>query len=122
MGMSNAQNLVAGGQNIVALADVDMRRVLSDVAGRAQNRDGTVNEVGAKLKAAYESANHYSDFRRMLEQEGDAIDAVVIATPIAPLDTNGSFDNPASRSALSAAYTESCWSSCTAVPAWPTGY
>jgi predicted dehydrogenase len=81
MGMSNAQSLVAGAQNIVALADVDMNRVMRDVAGRAQNRDGTVNEVGAKLKSAYESAKKYSDFRRMLEQEGSAIDAVVVATP-----------------------------------------
>ncbi|HEX6926969.1 MAG TPA: Gfo/Idh/MocA family oxidoreductase [Longimicrobiaceae bacterium] len=81
MGMSNAYNLVAGGQNIVALADVDMNRVMRDVVGRAQNRDGTVNEVGAKLKAAYEKAKKYSDFRRMLEEQGDAIDAVVVATP-----------------------------------------
>ena len=81
MGMSNAQSLVAGAQNIVALADVDMNRVMRDVAGRAQNRDGTVNEVGAKLKSAYEGAKKYADFRRMLEQEGSAIDAVVVATP-----------------------------------------
>lgn len=81
MGFSNAQALVNGGQNIVALADVDLNRVMRDVAGRAQNRDGTVNQDGRRLQTAYEGASKYTDFRRMLEQEGNNIDAVVIATP-----------------------------------------
>lgn len=81
MGMSNADALVAGGQNIVALADVDFRRVMGDLDGRTRNRDGTPRETGVKLKAAYESARQYADFRHMLEREGSNIDAVVIATP-----------------------------------------
>jgi predicted dehydrogenase len=81
MGMSNAQSLVTGGQNIVALADIDFARVMRDVEGRGRNRDGTPNEDGLKLKTAYEGARQYADFRVMLEREGNSIDAVVIATP-----------------------------------------
>ena len=53
MGMSNAQSLVTGGQNIVALADIDFARVMRDVEGRGRNRDGTPHEDGLKLKTAY---------------------------------------------------------------------
>ena len=80
MGSSNAQALVAGGQRIVALADVDFAVVDRSVAGRLKNRDGTPNPEGEALQAAYSSAKRYADYRRMLEAER-GIDAVVIATP-----------------------------------------
>ena len=68
MGASNMDRLTS--QNIVALADVDHNWVRQSV-GRPER------EV---LKAAYEKAAWYTDFRKMLEEQKD-IDAVLIATP-----------------------------------------
>jgi predicted dehydrogenase len=79
-GASNAAELVAGGQNIVALADVDFDFVDSTMARRARGRDGNPSPEGVKLQEAYGKAKRYADFRRMLDQQKD-IDAVVVATP-----------------------------------------
>jgi predicted dehydrogenase len=68
MGASNMSQLTS--QNIVALADCDYDRVRNSVS-RA-NR--------AELRAAYDKAKWYKDFRVMLEEQKD-IDAVVVATP-----------------------------------------
>ncbi len=68
MGSSNMSRLTS--QNIVALADCDYGSVQ-----KAISRDDR-----ADLKAAYEKAKWYKDFREMLENQKD-IDAVVIATP-----------------------------------------
>lgn len=48
--------------NIVALCDVDDRQAVES-------------------RKAYEKANYYHDFRKMLESEGDTIDAVSVSTP-----------------------------------------
>jgi predicted dehydrogenase len=80
MGMANAQNVVDGGQNIVALADVDFSLVDRALQSRVRNRDGTPNPRGAALQQAYTSARRHADFRRMLDQQSD-IDAVLVATP-----------------------------------------
>jgi predicted dehydrogenase len=80
MGASNAEALVSGGENIVAIADVDMRHVDQTVESRLRTRDGNPHAGYVKLKEAYARAGRYSDFRRMLERQND-IDAVVIATP-----------------------------------------
>jgi predicted dehydrogenase len=80
MGASNAENLVVGGERIIALADVDFAHVDRSVAGKLKQRDGSPRPEGVKLQEAYASAKRYSDFRRMLEEQKD-IDAVVIATP-----------------------------------------
>ncbi|MEO0332300.1 MAG: Gfo/Idh/MocA family oxidoreductase, partial [Bacteroidota bacterium] len=69
MGANNMRNLTS--QSIVALADVDYNRVKESVS-----RDDR-----AELKAAYEKAPWYKDFRKMMEEQKDDIDAVVIATP-----------------------------------------
>lgn len=74
-GASDATELVAGGENIVALADVDFGYVDAAVARRAKN-----NEKNQKLQEAYNKAKRYADFRVMLEQQKD-IDAVLVATP-----------------------------------------
>ncbi len=74
MGASNMAELTS--QNIVAIADVDFDRV----AGSLLDRSGNVRDDRRALKAAYEKAKRYSDFREMLDQE-PGIDAVVIATP-----------------------------------------
>ena len=75
-----AAELVTGGQNIVALADIDMASVDARVARSTRTADGQPTTERLQLQAAYANARRYSDFRRMLEQQRD-IDAVLIATP-----------------------------------------
>jgi len=79
-GASDSTELVAGGENIVALADVDFGYVDKAVAERTKDRDGKPNEQNIKLQEAYGKAKRYDDFRKMLEQQKD-IDAVLVATP-----------------------------------------
>jgi predicted dehydrogenase len=79
-GAADASELVAGGQNIVALADVDFGYVEQAVAGRTKDRNGEPNQAGVKVQAAYGKAKRYGDFRKMLDEQKD-IDGVVIATP-----------------------------------------
>lgn len=79
-GATDAAELVEGGENIVALADVDFGFVDQAVARRTRDRDGNPSPGFVKLQEAYAKAKRYSDFRRMLEQEKD-IDAVLVATP-----------------------------------------
>ncbi|WKN31214.1 Gfo/Idh/MocA family oxidoreductase [Porifericola rhodea] len=68
MGASNMSRLTS--QNIVALADCD-----HDWVKKSVSRDNR-----SELRAAYEKATWYYDFREMLENQKD-IDAVVVATP-----------------------------------------
>lgn len=79
-GASDASELVAGGQNIVALADVDFRHVDAATARRTRGRDGQPNQNAIKLQEAYGKAKRYADFRKMLEQQ-KGIDGVIVATP-----------------------------------------
>ena len=74
MGGSNMNALTS--QNIVAICDVDDRRV----HGAFYDNEGNVRENRVDLKAAYEKAKRYYDFREMLDKQKD-IDGVVIATP-----------------------------------------
>ena len=97
-GKTDAVELVTGGQNIVALADVDFAFVDREVAERTKVRPPRTMpnmteeqlkraqenaEKGAKemlkLQEAYGKAKRYADFRKMLEQKD--IDAVLVATP-----------------------------------------
>ena len=79
-GKTDSLELVQGGQNLVALCDVDFGYVDREVASRLKNRDGSPNPGMAKLQEAYNKAKRYGDFRKMLEQQKD-IDAIVVATP-----------------------------------------
>jgi predicted dehydrogenase len=79
-GASDASELVAGGQNIVALADVDFGYVDEAVARRTKGRDGEPNQNALKLQEAYQKAKRYTDFRKMLEEQKD-IDGVIVASP-----------------------------------------
>jgi predicted dehydrogenase len=63
-------------QNIVAICDVDYDHVLKSL----QNRKGDINPEKAAVKAAYDKAERFSDYRQMLDKRSD-IDAVLIATP-----------------------------------------
>ncbi|MEO6726278.1 MAG: Gfo/Idh/MocA family oxidoreductase [Blastocatellia bacterium] len=109
-GKTDAAELVAGGQNMVALCDVDYGYVDRSVAnlsreraprpgggrpgGQGQNAPPMSDEQQqrmqkmqeerkaqtAKLQEAYKTAKRHTDFRRMLETQKD-IDAIVVATP-----------------------------------------
>jgi predicted dehydrogenase len=79
-GASDTAELVAGGQNVVALADADFGYVDAAVARRTKNRDGSPNQEFVKLQEAYAKAKRYADFRKMLDEQKD-IDAVLVATP-----------------------------------------
>ena len=74
MGSSNMAALTS--QNIVAICDVDDDRL----AAAFYDNDGNMRENRIELKAAYDKAKRFKDFRKMLEDQKD-IDAVVIATP-----------------------------------------
>src|SRR5262245_43101257 len=79
-GAADATELVIGGENIVALADVDFGYVDRACAERAKNRDGSPNANAVKLQEAYNKAKRYADFRKMLDEQKD-IDGVIVATP-----------------------------------------
>jgi predicted dehydrogenase len=79
-GSSDATEIVLGGHNIVALADVDFGFVDAAVAGRTKDRNGKPNPTGIKLQEVYGKAKRYADYRKLLEEQKD-IDGVVVATP-----------------------------------------
>lgn len=104
-GKTDSGELVAGGQNLVALCDVDFGYVDREVANLTRPREGGGNRAGqggaqptaeqqarmqqmaeerraqaVKLQEAYKNAKRHSDFRKMLETQKD-IDAIVVATP-----------------------------------------
>ncbi|MFL5294974.1 MAG: Gfo/Idh/MocA family protein [Phenylobacterium sp.] len=63
-------------QNIVATADVDYEHVRKALL----DRSGNVAPAKQALKAAYDKATRYDDYRRMFDAQKD-IDAVLVATP-----------------------------------------
>ncbi len=79
MGQSNWMRLLD--EDVVAICDVDLPYVERGIAGRLRPRqDGSVNPEAVRLKASWDKATKYVDFREMLAKERD-LDAVVIATP-----------------------------------------
>ncbi len=74
MGAQNMAKLT--GQNIVAAADVDFDHVAKSLT----DAKGAVRADRQALKAAYDRAARFADYRRMFDSRKD-IDAVVIATP-----------------------------------------
>lgn len=82
MGKENMIALVNAGANIVAICDADWGYVERAMAGRLRPPQGQT-ELAPQMqavKAAFEKAKRYTDFRKMLEEQRD-IDAVSIATP-----------------------------------------
>ena len=77
-GTGNAEGVVT--ENLVAFCDVDPqfmeRNVMGD--GRPTNREPSPERV--QLRAKFQKANKYVDFREMLAKQRD-LDAVIIATP-----------------------------------------
>jgi predicted dehydrogenase len=76
-GGKGGDNMVAlTSQNIVAICDVDFGRV-----GRGMlDKEGNIKPERVELKAAYDKAEQFSDYRKMLDARKD-IEAVLIATP-----------------------------------------
>lgn len=74
-GASNLNAMIS--ENIVAICDVDYRHVDRTL----RTRDGAVAERFAALHEAYEQAERYADFRRMLDDLSGTLDAVVVSTP-----------------------------------------
>ena len=79
-GASDATEIMEGGQNIVALADVDFGYVDSAVASRTRGRNGQPNPSAIKLQEAYNKAKRYADFARCSKCRRIST-AVVVATP-----------------------------------------
>ena len=82
-GMWNISNL-SSQANIVALADVDFGYVAHSFEERMSwtEDDGSpMFPELADLRAVFDRAARYADFRRMLDEHRDDIDAVVVATP-----------------------------------------
>ena len=73
-GAANMSKLT--GQNIVATSDVDYDHVLHALV----DRSGWIAPAKEPLKAAYDKARRYTDYRKMFDTQKD-IDAVLIATP-----------------------------------------
>ncbi|HZZ31511.1 MAG TPA: Gfo/Idh/MocA family oxidoreductase, partial [Phenylobacterium sp.] len=73
-GAANMSKLT--GQNIVATSDVDYDHVLHALV----DKSGWIAPAKEPLKAAYDKATRYTDYRRMFDAQKD-IDAVLIATP-----------------------------------------
>ena len=74
MGAQNMAKLTS--QNIVALADVDFDHVAKSFV----DNKGVARPEMQPLRAAYDRAARFADYRRMFDARKD-IDAVVIATP-----------------------------------------
>ncbi|QNQ08638.1 Gfo/Idh/MocA family protein [Sphingomonas alpina] len=74
MGAANMMRLT--GQNIVAAADPDFDHVAKSFI----DRQGATIPQRAPLRAAYDRATRYADYRRMFDKQRD-LDAVLIATP-----------------------------------------
>jgi predicted dehydrogenase len=81
MGSGNAQELCKT-ENLVAVCDVDLKFAESNVTSK-QRPNRETNEIppqAVKLKAQFEKAAKYNDFREMLSKQKD-VDAVIVATP-----------------------------------------
>ncbi len=98
-GKTDAAELVANGQNLVAIADIDFAYVDREVASRTKVRPFTppsgmsepeITQIRQsyerqaqqmlKLQETFNKAKRHADYRKLLEQHKD-IDALIIATP-----------------------------------------
>ena len=83
MGMENLRALLKGGENLVAIVDVDFPYVERSLGYRTRQWKGKTAEQEADaqmLQSAYTKAVTYADFRQMLDKQKD-FDGVVVATP-----------------------------------------
>ena len=83
-GMWNTWNSVSSGANLVAMADVDWDYVDVMFAERAEYREEDGSPMFPELtdiRALYGRTRRFADYRRMLDEMGRDIDAVIVATP-----------------------------------------
>lgn len=66
-------------ENIVALCDVDIARAKPQLTNRSS--EGDRNHVARIEQVEKKGAKWFADYREMLEEMGDEIDAVVVCTP-----------------------------------------
>jgi predicted dehydrogenase len=78
MGSGNAEQVVS--ENLVAFCDVDPQNMERGIMGdgRPTTREPSADRVN--LRAKYQKATKYTDFREMLVKQRD-LDAVMVATP-----------------------------------------
>ena len=69
MGSSNAEVFVGGGHNLVAVCDVDLAFSDKQVTGREKDDKGVARPTGLALRAAFDKAAKYTDFREMLDRQ-----------------------------------------------------
>jgi predicted dehydrogenase len=80
-GMEQFKALLRGGQNVVAIADVDFPYVERNITGQLNSNNETTKALGARVKESYDKAKKYADFREMFDKGAGEFDAVVVATP-----------------------------------------
>ncbi len=79
MGSVNALEL-SKTERIVAVCDVDLAFSARNVTSKLKTRDGADRPDGQQLKAQFDAAAKYTDWREMLDKQHD-IEGVVVATP-----------------------------------------
>jgi predicted dehydrogenase len=72
-GKGTSDILAVGGENIVAVCDVDDGKMAGFMA--------KAKEVDPEKALRFEKAKLYRDFRKMLDENADSIDAVTVSTP-----------------------------------------
>ncbi|MGH7503098.1 MAG: Gfo/Idh/MocA family oxidoreductase [Longimicrobiales bacterium] len=79
-GTENAESLIAGGERLIAVCDVDFSFTERQVDSKKKDREGKERPEGIALNEQFSKVKRYTDFRDMLERQPD-LDAVLIATP-----------------------------------------
>jgi predicted dehydrogenase len=80
-GMQQWKALLGAGHNITAIADVDFPYVERNINGQLKSQNERTRTDGDRVKASYEKARKFADFREMFDKSANEYDAVVVATP-----------------------------------------
>jgi hypothetical protein len=72
-GDSDSRDAAANGGNIVAICDVDQRKLDEKVAQFSKSKDERIQQCA--------KAKRYQDYRKLLDEMGKDIDAVTVSTP-----------------------------------------
>ncbi len=80
-GMQQWKALLRGGMNVVAIADVDFPYVERNITRQLNDTNERNKAEGVNVKASYDKAKKYADFREMFDKGANDFDAVVVATP-----------------------------------------
>lgn len=80
-GSSDTDNCAELGENIYALCDVDLKTLDARTAPEKSSADTQAGGNRRRPERTYPKARKYQDYRKMLEEIGDKIDAVTVSTP-----------------------------------------